>query len=198
MTPRGTTSGQSTVVEHRLDAEGIDALLLTGANDTNMREVASLYDIRLVLRGDRLILSGELAAVEKAAPLAQHLIELCRLRTPFDRNDIARFAEGLATHGPHGTVFPETDVQVALPGSRKMIRPKSEGQRQYMKAIKDNDVVIGIGRPGPERRISRSRLRWTRSTRSGCGALSWHDRPLRRVKVLGSSPETCRRRSIPT
>jgi len=148
VTSKGTTSGQSTVVEHRLDAEGIDALLLTGANDTNMREVASLYDIRLVLRGDRLILSGELAAVEKAAPLAQHLIELCRLRTPFDRNDIARFAEGLATHGPHGTVFPETDVQVALPGSRKVIRPKSEGQCQYMKAIKDNDVVIGIGPAG--------------------------------------------------
>ena len=148
MTSKGTTSGQSTVVEHRLDAEGIDALLLTGANDANMREVASLYDIRLVLRGDRLILSGELAAVEKAAPLAQHLIELCRLRTPFDRNDIARFAEGLATHGPHGTVFPETDVQVALPGSRKVIRPKSEGQCQYMKAIKDNDVVIGIGPAG--------------------------------------------------
>ena len=45
-------------------------------------------------------------------------------------------------------MFPETDVQVALPGSRKVIRPKSEGQRQYMKAIKDNDVVIGIGPAG--------------------------------------------------
>ncbi len=148
MTAGGTTSGQSTMVEHRLDAEGVDPLLLTGANDANMREVAALYDIRLVLRGDHLILSGELAAVEKAAPLVQHLIELSRLRAPFDRNDIARFAEGLAAHGPHGIVPPDTDVQVALPGSRKVIRPKSEGQRQYAKAIRDNDVVIGIGPAG--------------------------------------------------
>ena len=29
-----------------------------------------------------------------------------------------------------------------------MIRPKSEGQRQYIKAIRDNDVVIGIGPAG--------------------------------------------------
>ena len=143
-----TTSGQNTMVEHRLDAEGVDPLLLTGANDANMREVASLCDVRLVLRGDHLILSGELVAVEKAAPLVQHLIELSRLRTPFDRNDIARFAEGLAVHGPQGVVSPETEVQVALPGSRKVIRPKSEGQRQYMKAIRDNDVVIGIGPAG--------------------------------------------------
>ena len=148
MTSGGTTPGQSTMVEHRLDAEGVDPLLLTGANDVNMREVASLYDIRLVLRGNHLILSGELATVEKAAPLVQHLIELSRLRTPFDRNDIARFAEGLAVHGPDAVVPPETDLQVALPGSRKVIRPKSEGQRQYVEAIRDNDVVISIGPAG--------------------------------------------------
>ena len=123
MTPGGLTSGQDAVVEHRLDAEGVDPLLLTGANDANLREVASLFDIRLVLRGDHVVLSGELPAVEKAAPLVQHLIELSRLRAPFDRNDIARFAEGLEAHGPEGVVCPDTDLQVALPGSRKVIRP---------------------------------------------------------------------------
>ncbi len=141
-------SGQSTVVEHRLDAEGVDPLLLTGANDANLREVTSLYDVRLVLRENHVILSGELVAVEKAAPLVQHLIELSRLRTPFDRNDIARFAEGLAAHGPEGVVSGDTELQVALPGSRKIIRPKSEGQRKYVKAIRDNDVVISIGPAG--------------------------------------------------
>jgi phosphate starvation-inducible PhoH-like protein len=135
------------MVEHRLDAEGVDPLLLTGANDANMREVAALYDIRLVLREDHLILSGALMAVEKAAPLVQHLIEMSRLRTPFDENDIARFAEGLAADGPL-VVSPETDVQVALPGSKKVIRPRSEGQRRYVKAIRENDVVIGIGPAG--------------------------------------------------
>ncbi len=148
MTSGGLKSGQSAAVEHRIDAEGVDPLLLTGANDANLREVSSLYDIRLVLRGDHVILSGELPEVEKAAPLVRHLIELSRLRAPFDQNDIARLAEGLAAHGPDSIVSPETDVEVALPGSRKVIRPKSEGQRKYVKAIKENDVVIGIGPAG--------------------------------------------------
>jgi phosphate starvation-inducible PhoH-like protein len=148
MTSGETSPGESTMVEHRLDAEGVDPLLLTGANDANMREVASLFDVRLVLRGDHLILSGELAAVEKAVPLVRYLIELSRLRTPFDRNDIARFAEGLAVHGPKAVVSPEADLQVALPGPRKVIRPKSEGQRSYVKAIRENDVVIAIGPAG--------------------------------------------------
>ena len=148
MTSESLKSGQSATVEHRIDAEGVDPLLLTGANDANLREVTALYDIRLVLRGDHVVLSGALAPVEKAAPLVRHLIELSRLRTPFDSNDIARFAEGLEAHGSEGVMSTETDVDVALPGSRKVIRPKSEGQRQYLKAIRENDVVIGIGPAG--------------------------------------------------
>ncbi len=142
------TSGQSTIVEHRLDAEGIDPLLLTGVNDANLQEVSKLFGIRLVLRGDHVILSGEVIAVEQAAPVVQHVIELSRLRAPFDANDIARFAEGFAAHGGDGVVHPEDDIGIALPGTRKVIRPKSDGQRRYLGSILDNDIVIGIGPAG--------------------------------------------------
>ena len=142
------TSGQGTVVEHRLDAEGVDPLLFTGVNDANMHEVSRLFGIRLVLRGDHVILSGELMAVEQAVRVVQHLIELSCLRAPFDANDIARFAEGFAARGSEGVVHPDDDVGIALPGTRKVIRPKSEGQRRYLRSILDNDIVIGIGPAG--------------------------------------------------
>jgi len=142
------TSGQSSIVEHRLDAEGVDPLLFTGANDANLQEVSKLFGIRLVLRGDHVILSGELLAVEQAAPVVQHVIELSRLRAPFDSNDIARFAEGFAAHGSEGVVSPDDDSGIALPGTRKVIRPKSDGQRRYLSSILDNDIVIGIGPAG--------------------------------------------------
>ena len=142
------TSGQSSIVEHRLDAEGVDPLLFTGANDANLQEVSKLFGIRLVLRGDHVILSGELLSVEQAAPVVQHVIELSRLRAPFDSNDIARFAEGFAAHGSEGVVSPDDDSGIALPGTRKVIRPKSDGQRRYLSSILDNDIVIGIGPAG--------------------------------------------------
>ena len=142
------TSGQSTVVEHRLDAEGVDPLLFTGVNDANLQEVSKLFGIRLVMRNDHIILSGELVAVEQAVPVVQHLIELSRLRAPFDANDIARFAEGFAARGGEGVVHPDDEVGIALPGTRKVIRPKSDGQRKYLRSILDNDIVIGIGPAG--------------------------------------------------
>ncbi len=142
------TSGQGTMVEHRLNAEGVDPLLLTGVHDANMQEVSKIFGVRLALRGDHAILSGELVAVEQAVPVVQHLIELSRLRTPFDTNDIARFAEGLGARGGEALVEPGDDVGIALPGTRKVIRPKSDGQRNYLRAVLNNDIVIGIGPAG--------------------------------------------------
>jgi len=137
-----------TMVEHRLDTEGADTLMLTGVNDRNMHEVNRLFSVRVVLRGNHLIVSGELPAVERAAPVVQHMIELARLRAPFDTPDIARFADGVDALGPDGIVHPDDEVRIALPGSRKVISPKSDGQRTYIQAIQANDVVIGIGPAG--------------------------------------------------
>lgn len=137
-----------TMVEHRLDTEGADPLMLAGVNDRNMNEVSRLFSVAVVLRGNQLILSGELPAVERAVPVVQHMIELARLRAPFDTPDIARFADGVDALGVDGIVHPDDEVRIALPGSRKVIVPKSDGQRTYITAIRANDIVIGIGPAG--------------------------------------------------
>ncbi|MDP2955983.1 MAG: PhoH family protein [Longimicrobiales bacterium] len=135
-------------IEHRLDAEGADQLMLTGVNDRNIQELSRVFGVRAVLRGDHLILSGGLEGVERAVPVAQHIIELSRLRVPFDSPDIARFADGMDALGPAGIVHPDDEIRIAIPGSRKVIVPKSEGQRRYLHTIQGNDVVIGIGPAG--------------------------------------------------
>jgi len=136
------------MVEHRLDTEGADPLMLAGVNDRNMHEVSKLFSVRVVLRGNHLVLTGDLTAVERSVPVVQHMIELARLRAPFDTTDIARFADGVDALGADGIVHPDDEVRIALPGSRRVIVPKSDGQRTYINAIMANDVVIGIGPAG--------------------------------------------------
>jgi phosphate starvation-inducible PhoH-like protein len=138
----------ATMVEHRLDAEGVDHLLLAGVNDRHLQELNQLFGIRVILRGDRVILSGPLEAVERSVPVVQHLIELSRLRAPFDAHDIARFAESFDALGHTGVLPDQEEIRIALPGSRKVISPKSEGQRRYLEEVQANDIVIGIGPAG--------------------------------------------------
>ncbi len=137
-----------TILEHRLDAEGADQLLLAGINDANFQELARIFGIRVVLRGDQIVFSGEMESVERAIPVGHHLIELARLRVPFDLSDIERFAEESGAQGEVGLVSPDQEMRIALPGTRKIISPKTDGQRRYLEAITSNDVVISIGPAG--------------------------------------------------
>ena len=137
-----------TMVEHRLNTEGADPLMLAGVNDRNIHEIGRLFSVKVVMRDDQLVLRGMIDSLERAVPVAQHMIELARLRAPFDTPDIARFADGVEDLGADGIVHPDEEVRIALPGSRRVIVPKSDGQRGYIQAIQDNDVVIGIGPAG--------------------------------------------------
>ena len=137
-----------TMVEHRLDTEGADPLLLAGVNDANMQGLARLFGIRVILRGDRLLLSGALEGVENAVPVVRHMIELARMRVSFDPSEITRFAEERATGGPSASAEAGEPFRIALPGSRRVISPRSEGQRRYVEAIDRFEIVISIGPAG--------------------------------------------------
>jgi phosphate starvation-inducible PhoH-like protein len=138
-------------VEHRIDAEGADYLTLAGVNDTHLQELARLSNCRVILRGDHLILSGELNDVERTVPVAERLINLAKTGQSFDIDDVRRaFRSGgngrAAVNGEPGRKG--DDEQVLLAGLRKLIASKSEGQRIYLETIMKNDVVIAIGPAG--------------------------------------------------
>lgn len=136
-----------TPVQHRLSTEGADYLLLAGVNDANLLELGRLCGCRVVLRDDHLLLSGSVDEIERSVPVAQHMIDLARGGTRFDTADIARFAD--AARGSNG-VLPRVgeEERIVLPGARRAISAKSEGQQHYLRAIAENDIVVGIGPAG--------------------------------------------------
>ena len=130
----------------RLSVEGADPLLLAGVNDANLTELQRALGVRASLRGDTLTLYGSLAQLEKAVPVVQGVIDLARIGEPIVPADIAR----LATEPPPAEVGAGNgaDAKIILPGLRKAIIPKTQGQREYLAAIADHDIVIGIGPAG--------------------------------------------------
>lgn len=133
-------------VQHRIPAEGADPLSLSGVNDANLLELGKRAGLRVILRDDHLLLSGDLKDVERAVPVAQHMVEMARNGVPFGTDDVARFYDAAGSENGVRTVADAAPVVV--PGPRKTVRPKSEGQAKYLAAIEENDVVIGIGPAG--------------------------------------------------
>ncbi len=133
---------------HRLSAEGVDPLALAGVNDGNLLELSKRLGIRVSLRGDSLSLSGPVEAVERATPVVQALVDLARMGAgeTLDVHDVERVLADEA-HGALGKASPE-DVKIILPGLRRVIQPKTAGQRTYLQSIAQHDIVIGIGPAG--------------------------------------------------
>jgi len=134
-------------VQHRLDVEGADQLILAGVNDSNLHELARLCACRVVIRDDQLVLSGSLAEVERCVPVAKHMIDLARMGTPFSPSDIRRFAD-VATQRESLEPSAIEESRIVLPGSRKIITPRSGGQKQYVDEIARSEIVVGIGPAG--------------------------------------------------
>lgn len=136
----GTVAGDA--ITTKISTEGADLLTLAGVADANLAELQKLFPVRITLRGDAMTLNGVADAVEKAAVVAQRMIDHARQRQPLDPDDVLRFSmEGPAR---------ETGVpgKIILPGVRKVIQPKTNGQAVYMQAILDNEIMIGIGPAG--------------------------------------------------
>jgi phosphate starvation-inducible PhoH-like protein len=135
-------------IQHRIPAEGADPLALSGVNDANLNELARRSGLRVFLRGDHLLLSGSLEGVERAVPVAQHMIELARRGEALGTDDVARFFDTAAEDGGPALERLAEAGRVVVAGPRKTITAKSEGQAKYLSAIEDNDIVVGIGPAG--------------------------------------------------
>ncbi len=132
-------------VTHRISAEGADPLALAGVNDANLDELSQATGAQVALRGDQVMLAGSLDAVEHATAFVTIMVDRARMGEALDVDDVRSLvADGArpAEHSANG------DLKIALPGLRKLVQPKSPGQREYVTAIRENDIVIGIGPAG--------------------------------------------------
>jgi phosphate starvation-inducible PhoH-like protein len=132
-------------ITHRLSTEGADPLLFAGVNDANLQELQRTLGVRVSFRGDSLALTGQTEQVDRATAVVQGLLDLARMGESVSTEDVYR----LAAEGPpaDGVVAP-TEGRIVLPGLRRAIVPKSQGQRDYLQAITANDIVVGIGPAG--------------------------------------------------
>lgn len=138
-------------VTQRMSTEGADPLTLAGVNDANLIELSRLGGVRVTLRGDTLTIAGTRDFVERAAGIANRMIEAARQRRDLTPDDVLRMGDVVDNGGEdeddegggNGT-----GPRIALPGVRKVIQAKTPGQAEYLRQMGENDIVVGIGPAG--------------------------------------------------
>ena len=132
---------------HRLSAEGADPLTLVGVNDANLVALERATGVRVTLRGDQFTLAGDIDAVERATKIVSVMIDVARMNQPLTPDDVDRLAANGDEHLQNWTNGAES-LKIALPGVRRPVQPKTPGQSAFIRAMRESDIVVGIGPAG--------------------------------------------------
>jgi phosphate starvation-inducible PhoH-like protein len=118
---------------------------LCGAHNENLKLVERRLGVQVGSRGLQVLLAGEEGRVQLAEGLLRELYDLVAGGYPLHLEDVDQ-ATKLAGQGvPLREIFGET---VYVSARHRVITPKGLGQKRYVQAIRDNDIVFGIGPAG--------------------------------------------------
>lgn len=132
------------IKEIELD-ESVDRVELFGFLDENLKTIEKAMDVTFVQRGNSLLAMGEKA--ESAIEIIDELVKVMQSGEKLNRRKvdyvISLKSEGISYHKSEIS----KDV-ICFTHSGKPIRPKTVGQKNYVRAIRKQDVVFGIGPAG--------------------------------------------------
>jgi phosphate starvation-inducible PhoH-like protein len=130
------------ILSHRLSITGVDPLSLYGHNDANLLALESRYGVRLTARGDHLNVHGPTHKVQHVSGLLEEMISCLKRGDQLDPLHL------LATQPETATADLSEFSQTILSTPQIIIRPRSQTQITYANAIKEHDIVFGIGPAG--------------------------------------------------
>lgn len=144
----GKTTGLNSEVQRNLEFDDYAvAQVLFGDLNRNLNTVEQVAGVRIYNRGDALRIEGRGHAVELTVSLLTQLYQLVRKGYPVFSQDIA-FGLKILESSP-GTPLSEIFLdKVCITSRNRVISPKSVNQKSYIEAVRENDIVFGIGPAG--------------------------------------------------
>ena len=136
------------LIERTVNAERVEDLIAVfGSFDENIRRIEETLCVSIVNRGTELKVSGDEEAVDKAVRTLEGLMALASKGEVIDEQRV-RYLITLVKEGNDHQVSQMAKDVVCITAKGKPIKAKTVGQQNYMKAIANHTVTIGVGPAG--------------------------------------------------
>ncbi len=135
------------IISRTFNVEGIDQRLLFGQNDIILRIIEQRLGAKVVARGDRIFVEGQPPEVEKTIRVLSDMVTRIK-QGEFITEQYVNYAMSMVQengYGPASDIATEALISSAL---KKIIKPKTVGQKSYVEAVDKNGLVFVIGPAG--------------------------------------------------
>jgi phosphate starvation-inducible protein PhoH and related proteins len=125
--------------------EGLESLF--GTYDENLKQLESVFGVRIRTQGNELTVEGDPSGVARAERTLAQLAGLMREGYRIGNGDVKTAAQLIAANE-------QVDLRDYLGKTaskatgRRQVAPKSPNQRRYLEAIEQKDIVFGVGPAG--------------------------------------------------
>ncbi len=121
--------------------------MICGKYDENLRLIEKELHIKIIQKSNGFKISGSRIQVDKTVELFDYLLDVIEKGSEIKTRDII-YALRLAQpdEGVDFKRLAKEKIDVSVKGM--LVTPKSKGQIEYVEAIKENDIVFGMGPAG--------------------------------------------------
>ena len=135
-------------MEQRVSIERMEeAINLFGSFDENIRLLEAEFHVTVVNRDGELRISGEPEEVMMAAKAVEALLTLSGKGESITEQHV-RYVIGLVRSGKESQITELTGDVLCISAKGRPIKPKTIGQKEYIKSVLKNTVTIGVGPAG--------------------------------------------------
>ncbi len=120
---------------------------LFGQFDENIKWIQESFQVKIMARDGEITISGEEEGVEKAERLIDQLLGILERDAVLTEQQV-KYAIDTVQSGSNVNLSSLNDEVVCVTARGKQIKAKTIGQKKYIKAMKDNLIVFGIGPAG--------------------------------------------------
>jgi phosphate starvation-inducible PhoH-like protein len=120
---------------------------LYGDMDKNLRLIENTYGVVLNARGNRIQIEGEEKSVARVERLLRQLADMLAKGVISQKDDVNTAIHAFSTD-PSTALKDLFQKAIPVSSRKRPVAPKNETQRKYVEAIREHDIVFGIGPAG--------------------------------------------------
>ena len=120
---------------------------IVGSFDNNLKELEKVSGSKIYFRGNSIAIKGDKNANEKVRDAIEYLINRFRSDKKIDRNDIiTSLNEDMIQDTKTQSTVQSLGEVIKTP--KRSVIPKSKQQKEYVRSLKTNQIVISLGPAG--------------------------------------------------
>ena len=136
------------IMEQRISIDRLEqAVNIFGSFDENIRLLEKEFEVTVVNREGELRVEGEEENVALAARAVQALLTLSSRGEIIGEQNV-RYVIGLVRSGQDERITELTGDVLCISAKGRPIKPKTIGQKEYIKSVLNNTITIGVGPAG--------------------------------------------------